>query len=163
MGVSHQEMWSWQRPVCPSLHLVQGIESNLQRREPSHRRNRGREFQQLSYPKISVLRHSCRLWMNSIRILFVANSQSKPSWRQLAKSEHPLKQPGVETLFLPWFFKCSSLQLSSVSHGLSKGQRNGIPSTTRSWFGFFHGLFTQLYKRVVCKGSDEWELLTQPR
>lgn len=48
-------MWLWQRHICLSLHLVQGIESNLQRHEPSHRRNQGREFQQLCYPKITIL------------------------------------------------------------------------------------------------------------
>lgn len=69
--------------------------------------------------------------------MFVANSKSKTSLRQLAKSEPPLKQTGMKMPFLHWFCKCLILQLSGASCGVLKGQQSRVSNTTLSLVSCF--------------------------
>lgn len=106
----------WQGPVCPSLHPVQGIESNLQSHKPPRTGIWGSEFQTSSrsskYPCTQTWLQAYRT--EHVRAPFGAKSKSKPSLRELAKSEHPLMQTAMKMLYLHWFFKRFILQLSEV-------------------------------------------------
>lgn len=115
-------------------------EPSLQRKKPCHTKNRGNQFQQKSSARPKYCHTQTQLQahrINYIRILFVANSKSKTSLRQLAKSEPPLKQTGMKMPFLHWFCKCLILQPSGVSCNVLKGQQSRVSNTALSLVSCF--------------------------